>query len=123
MPRQPRLYNPDWHLGRLVKFYVLGYPLLSDALIKWADDNQIAPDTTWNNRRHLAWRGICQSLPQDCRRWALVNTDAGALAHCVVVATNDSPEDMKRAEDLEMVRTVQKVVSVYTPPKWYKRVL
>jgi hypothetical protein len=54
--------------------------------------------------------------------WALVNTDAGSVAHCVVVVTNDSPEDMKKAEDLEMIRAVQKVVNVHTSPnlKWYK---
>jgi hypothetical protein len=53
MPPQPRLCNVDPRLGRLVKFYVLGFVLSSNALITWADDNQIAPEKTKNNRRHL----------------------------------------------------------------------
>jgi hypothetical protein len=62
MPPQPCLCNVDPRLGRLVKFYVLGFVLSSkdvefvlssNALIKWADDNQIAPEKTKNNRRHL----------------------------------------------------------------------
>jgi len=119
MPRRPRLYNTDPSSGRIVKFYVLGYPLPSDALMKWANDNQIAPDKTNNNRRHLTWQAICRRLPEDCRRWAVVPTEAGSLAHCVVVATNETPEDLNRAEDLEMIGNVQKVVNVHTPPKWY----
>lgn len=122
MPRQPRLYNADRRLGHLVKLYVLGYPLSTNDLLKWADDNQIAPDKTKNNRCHLTWRAIFGRLPQNCRRWVLVTTEAGSLANCVVIATNDTPEDMKRAEDLETIRTVQTIMGVYMAPKWYKMV-
>ncbi len=120
MPRQPRLYNIDPRLGPVVRFYVLGYALTSDALIKWADSNQIAPDVTRNNRRHLTWRAICKKLPRSCRRWATVTIEAGPMTNCVVLATNGSLEEMKRAEDLEMIRVVQKVLQVDTPPMWYK---
>jgi len=42
------------------------------------------------------------------------------MTNCVVLATNGSLEEMKRAEDLEMIRVVQKVLQVDTPPMWYK---
>jgi hypothetical protein len=120
MPPPPRLYNIDQSLGPVFKFYVLGYAMTSDALIKWADSKHIAPDKTSNNRRHLTWRAICKKLPGSCRRWATVTLENGSIANCVVLATNDSLEEVKRAENLEIIRAVQKVLQVDTPPKWYK---
>ena len=103
MPLQPRLYNIDRRLGPVIKFYVLGYPLTSSGLIMLADSNQIAPEKTRNNRRHLTWRAICRKP-----RWAVVTIEAGSITNCVIVATNDSLEDMKRSDALETIRTVQK---------------
>jgi hypothetical protein len=120
IPPLPRLYNPDPRLGRIVKYRVLGYAFSRAAVARWADDHQIDPDETEVNRRRLTWQAMCQKLPPDCRRISLVHTDSGALARCIVVATNGTSEDLKRAEDVEMINTVQKVLDASgTPPKWY----
>lgn len=118
MPPPPRLYNIDRSLGPIVKFYVLGYAMTNNALIKWADNKHIAPDKTSNNRRHLTWRAICKKLPESCRPWATVTLENGSIANCVVLAANDSMEEVKRADNLGVIRAVQKVVQV--SPKWYK---
>jgi hypothetical protein len=120
MPPLPRIYNPDPRLGRIVKYRVLGYAFSRAALAKWADDHQIDREETEVNRRQLTWQAICRRLPPDCRRKTPVHTDSGALASCIVIATNGTPEDLERAEDLKIIRTVQKILDARTPPKWYR---
>lgn len=88
--------------------------------MKWADDNQIAPEKTDINRTYLTWKAIFRKLPEDCRRWARVRCEDGSVGHGVIIATNETLEDMKRAKDIEMIKAVQKVVDVNTPLKWYK---
>jgi hypothetical protein len=88
--------------------------------MKWADSNQIGPEETEINRSFMTWEEISRRLPGSCRRWALMITKGGSAANGVVIATNDSVEDMKRAENLERIRTVQKVLELDTLPKWYK---
>ncbi|KIL57162.1 hypothetical protein M378DRAFT_172072 [Amanita muscaria Koide BX008] len=117
--RRPRLYNPDIRLGPIIRLSVFGFPMSSKALVRWANNNQIAPNKTENNRCFLTWQAICRRLPEDCRRWALVTTEEGTLAHCVVIATNDTRKDRKRAKDAETIKAVQDVMDVHTAPKWY----
>jgi hypothetical protein len=78
------------------------------------------PEETKNNRIFLTWEEISRSLPGSCRRWAFMITEDGSIENGVVIATNDSMEDMKRAENLKRIRTVQKVLELDTLPKWYK---
>jgi hypothetical protein len=47
-------------------------------------------------------------------------TEDGSAANGVVIATNDSVEDMKRAENFKRIKTVQKVLQLDTLSKWYK---
>ncbi|KAF8231248.1 hypothetical protein L208DRAFT_1399248 [Tricholoma matsutake] len=119
-PRRPRLYNTNPRLGPIVRLYVFVLPLTNSDLLKWADDNQLAPEKTDHNRTYLAWKAIFRILPEDCRRHALVNIERGAILNSIVVATNETPEDLERANDKEIIKAVQKAVGVYTPPKWYK---
>ena len=99
---------------------MFGYALSHDELLKWADDNQLAPEKTEINRTYLTWEAIFRKLPGDCRRWARVKCEDDSIGHGVVIATNETREDMTRAKDMEMIMAVQKVVNVDTPPKWYK---
>lgn len=119
MPHWPCCYNRDLCLGPMVRFYVFGYALSSDALLKWADNNQFAPEKDDHNRCYLTWGAIAQRLPEDCRQWALVTTKDGATQNCIVIASNGMPDDMERANDLEKIKAVQEVVDVRTPLKWY----
>ena len=89
-----------WRCGPLVKFYVLVYPLTSNALI------------TKNHRRHITWQTICGRLP---RSWATVTTEAGSISKCChwykwipgeYEAGGGSRDD-------------QECLDVDIPPKWY----
>ena len=71
-------------------------------------------------RRQLALPTILSRLPPDCRRIAIVLLDNGAACCSVVVAMNKTTEDLARAEDLEMIQTVQRVMGVMEPPAWYR---
>jgi hypothetical protein len=118
LPPLPPLYNPDPRLGPITKFRVLGYTFTWESIAKWADDHGIKAHGNHINRRAVTLRAICRRLPPDCRRWSAVHT-AGTLLTCVVVATNDTQDELNRAQDLEMIHAVQKVLDRDTPPKWY----
>ena len=87
--------------------------------MKWADDHKVGLCKKMVQRRQETWRAIAQRLPNECRKVALVVTRTGAVS-CIVIATNETPEKLKRAEDLDMVRTVQGVLHYRLPPKWYR---
>jgi hypothetical protein len=91
-----------------------------DAELKWAEEHQIGVGRTPHMRRQLALPAILRRLPLDCRRIAIVLLDTGALCYSVVVATNKTAEDLARAEDLEMIQTVQRVMGATEPPAWYR---
>ena len=87
--------------------------------MKWADDHKVGLGKKTVQRRQETWRAIAQRLPRECRNVALVITRTGAVS-CIVIATNENPEKLKRAEDQDMIRTVQGVLHYAAPPKWYR---
>ena len=91
-----------------------------DFKLKWAEDNQIGLGRKPHVRRHLAWPVILSRLTPDCRRQAIVLLDSGAACYSIVVATNKTVEDLERAKDLEMIRSVQRVLGTTEPPAWYR---
>jgi hypothetical protein len=101
------------------RYLVFGFIYPTDAVIKWADDHKIGLSEKMFQRRQDTWRAIAQRLPIECRNLALVIARTGTVS-CIVIATNESPEKLKRAEDLDMIRTVQGVLHYLLPPKWYR---
>ena len=91
-----------------------------DFKLKWAEDNQIGLGRKPHVRRDLAMPAILSRLPLACRRRAIVLLDSGAACYSIVVATNKTVEDLERAKDLEMIRSVQRVLGTTEPPAWYR---
>jgi hypothetical protein len=60
-------------------------------------------------------------VPPDCRRRAFVrHPETGALSGCVVVATNATPEELEKGENLEVIQACQKALDRRVPLKqWY----
>jgi hypothetical protein len=119
LPKSPGLANTRNINGRVVYFQVLAFPLRMHDALKWTEDNQVGVGRKPHMRRKLALPAILCRLPADCRRCAVVSLDGGAVAFSVVVATNKTTEDLARAEDLEMIQNVQRVMGVSNPPAWY----
>jgi hypothetical protein len=119
LPPPPDPFNRNPSLGPISRFLVFGFVYPTDAVIKWADDHKIGLGNKLFQRRQDTWRAIAQRLPRECRNLALVVARTGAVS-CIVVATNGTPEKLKRAEDLDMIRTVQGVLHYLAPPKWYR---
>lgn len=58
-------------------------------------------------RRQVTWRAICQRPSQECCQMALVFTCDGVFSCIVtVIATDSDADEMRREEDLEMIRAV-----------------
>ena len=88
--------------------------------LKWAEDNQIGVGKKPYIRRSLALPAIFSRLTPDCQRTAIVPLSNGAACYSVVVATNKTAEDLERAKDLKMIRSVQRVLGTTEPPAWYR---
>jgi hypothetical protein len=86
--------------------------------MKWADNHKVGLGKNVLQRRQETWQAIAQRLPRECRKVAIVVARTGAVS-CIVIATNENPEKLKRAEDLDMIKTVQGVLHYRIPPKWY----
>ena len=119
LPKSPGLANPRSINGPVVYFRVLAFPLQTKDTLKWAEDNQIGVGRKPHMRRKLVLPAILRRLPPDCRRIAAVPLGGGAAAFSVVVATNKTAEDLARAEDLEMIQNVQRVMRASQPPAWF----
>jgi hypothetical protein len=119
LPPLPDPFNRNPTLGPISRYLVFGFVYPWAVLTKWADDHKIGLDKKIVQRRQDTWRAIAKRLPRECRNVALVVTRAGAVS-CIVIATNENPEKLKRAEDLDMIRTVQGILHVRVPPKWYR---
>ena len=91
-----------------------------DFKLKWAEDNQIGLGRKPHVRRDFAMPAILSRLPPACRRRAIVLLDSGAACYSIVVATNKTVEDLERVKDLEMIRSVQRVLGTTEPPAWYR---
>jgi len=115
---RPNPFNRNPCLRPISRYLVIGFIYPSKVLMKWADDHKIGLDKKVVQRRQETWQVIAQRLPHECRYVAIVVARTGAVS-CIVIATNETPEKLKRAEDLDMIRTVQGVFHYRAPPKWY----
>jgi hypothetical protein len=61
---------------------------------------------------------IFGNVLKSCCRTELVETLVGQCGS-VVLATNETPKDLRRADGLEMIHKVQQVMGASEPPKWY----
>jgi len=119
LPPLPEPFNRNPSLGPISRYLVLGFVYPSKVLMNWADDHKVGLGESVLQRRQETWQAIAQRLPRECRKVALVVTRTGAVS-CIVIATNENPEKLKRAEDLDMIRTVQGALHIRVPPKWYR---
>jgi len=119
LPKSPRLANGRCINGPIVYFRVLAFPLRMKDALKWAEDNQVGVGRKPHVRRELVLPTILSRLPPHCRRIALVPLSNGGAALSVVVATNETAEDLARADDLETMQHVQRVMGTSQPPAWY----
>jgi hypothetical protein len=120
LPKSPPLVNTCHSNGPIVFFRVLSFTLPRDFQLKWSEDNQIGIGRKPHVRRYLAMPAILSRLSPDCRRLAVVKLANGAGCYSIVVATNRTTEDLERANDLEMIQSVQRVLGRTEPPAWYR---
>ncbi|RDB21911.1 hypothetical protein Hypma_011006 [Hypsizygus marmoreus] len=121
IPPSPRIANTRRSVGPLVNLRVFGFPFPMDAQEQWCVDHNIGleEDDTYLDRVRMCWKHLPRALPPDCRRTATIDLPHRGYSACIVVATNKTPEDLKRVEDIEMIRKVQAIIGATEPPAWY----
>jgi hypothetical protein len=118
LPPPPPLYNAERHRP-LVNYSVLAFPVPINFLMEWANNHDIPPSEWTLRRRELALDAIFKKLPLDCRKKEYVPTEFGQFTTSIVVATNLTPEDLKKGEDVKLIQTFQRVLNTDTLPKWF----
>ena len=121
LPPLPPLYNPHPRRGPLIQYRVLGYAFTIEALAKWADKHQIKREQSNFNRRLVTLRVMAGRLPANWRRKAIVHDPrTGSLSSCIVIASNETPEELEMAQDMERICMFQKAVETTALPRWYR---
>lgn len=100
-PPLPDPFNRNPSVGTVSSYLVIGFIYPTDAVIKWADDHKISLGKKMFQRRQDTWQAIAQRLPRECRNLALVVARTGTVS-CIVITTNETPEKLKRADDLDI---------------------
>jgi hypothetical protein len=126
MPKAPRLRNRDRSKGPRVSLRVLAFPMPMAAKEKWAEDNQIGIGKNALYKRDHAWSAIISRLSPRYCQYARVPVEGPHIrgiepgcCHAIVVASNSSVKELKRAEDIETIRSVQRFLGATEPPQWY----
>ncbi|KAG6909776.1 hypothetical protein DXG01_015492 [Tephrocybe rancida] len=107
-------------------FQVFGWDFFFTELLAWADEHNIGVGQTVCSREQMAMREIIHRFPPGLRRMARVRNEEserrGARKLCFVVGTNRTPEDLLRAQDVEVVKQYQEALGWTKPPRWYRYV-
>ncbi|KAF8808153.1 hypothetical protein BYT27DRAFT_7190271, partial [Phlegmacium glaucopus] len=119
LPKPPGLYNPSSRNGPVVRFQALAFGMPMETLEKWADDNQVAIDKRPHTKRDIAWKVLFGKLRHLRCKASIVPVRGVGVCRAVVVAHNQTPEDLKMGEDLEMIRAVQNILGTTKAPIWY----
>ena len=120
MPPSPGVWNRNPQVGPIVKSRVLGFAFSTEDQEQWAEDHQIEPQYSTSQRRMLARKAMYQRLPPKFRHMSLVYRDPVTMASCIVIASNRTAEDLKKAEDLETINVVRRALDFPGPPQWYR---
>jgi hypothetical protein len=98
-----------------------GYVATTDFLVAWADRHDYCLDRTPHRRAENALWEIFERLPNSSRRICLVhlNERSATLYTCIVVASNLTRIDRRKALDPKEIELFQKVLMTKERPKWY----
>ena len=66
----------------------------------------------------LICQAIVHRLAQDCQSKLVLVKGVRNAVCAIVVASNKSPEELQKAENLERIRTVQRVLGARELPIW-----
>ncbi|KAF8876405.1 hypothetical protein BD779DRAFT_1560506 [Infundibulicybe gibba] len=114
-PKRPPLYSDDYP-----HYYVLTFPTTLEFLEQWGIDHGLTTErdefqtnAAWNTINAELWKYGCQ--------WGVVRS-GGMDSLGIVVASNLTPADMAKADDLEAIRAAQSVLGITGKPLWRKPV-
>jgi hypothetical protein len=119
LPIPPRLRNTQVAAGPREKYMVLAYVMTWDDIAAWVARHEIPTTQEWINIMDLGMRGLRKYMPRKCTFWS-VRLESGDVKPAWILASNKSEEHLRRAQDLEMIEEVRRIIGTTDAPQWYR---
>ena len=109
--------------GKRVRLTVLAFPFPPETQDEWADRHKFLLDEGQDTRRFETIWEIQSRLPETCKL-GLVPYNGKRNIGCtaIIVTSNATLVELERGADLELIRTVQKLLATRKPPYWVRPV-
>ncbi|KAG6847079.1 hypothetical protein H0H93_010306 [Arthromyces matolae] len=124
MPCSPGLWTPRYHGVGRVPLQVLGWTVEGEYLIKWTEKFAPRPELTTYEKRQWAHIQIPRKLPRGYHKYATVRDptpeDPTRRRFCYCITTNKNADDLKLADNMEIVDKFRIAMDVETAPRWYR---
>ena len=119
-PHPVPLRNTRPSAGGLVPYQVFGFPILTEDLEAWANRLNVDPNLGKLTRQEHAWRILRRSVPAEykCHSKA-VRFPRTSAATCIIIGSNNTPEDLARTQDITLIKNVHKAIRTREPPDWF----
>lgn len=113
------LRNQDPSEGKLIPHTVFGFPIVDEDLDSWADHLKIKPDLNPMTRREHSWRKLRRSVRAqfNCPTTAIELPDTSSM--CIIIGSNKTPNDLARAQDMTLIRSVAEAICTRYLPGWF----
>ncbi|KAF8154980.1 hypothetical protein B0H34DRAFT_547773 [Crassisporium funariophilum] len=119
LPESPPLLNDRLSSGRRMRLWALVFPFSTSRQDEWADAHNFATDVEVFNRRLMTVREIIRRLPPACKIGLIpFEGERNITSTGVIVTTNATPEELKLAQNLDYIKTVQKILKTDQHPYW-----
>jgi hypothetical protein len=92
--------------------------MTEEDVLSWGAANNITPDKPCFLREQYAWKEIMLRLPPG-RRPRGIHWN-GSSAHCLIIGSNVTKEDLARAADVELINKYHNVLRTKNPPGWFR---
>ncbi|KAG5640637.1 hypothetical protein DXG03_007700 [Asterophora parasitica] len=118
--KTPPLRNQDIRKGPRVSHRVLVFPFGEKAKDAWAKFYDLAQDEPSSMNRHLqVITELRHHLPRTCKLCLIPRKgDRNDSQHGYFVASNETPEQLALAKDLETIQRVMDILQAKKPPYW-----
>ncbi|RDB28125.1 hypothetical protein Hypma_001467 [Hypsizygus marmoreus] len=114
----PPLRNRHKSRGPPSNLRALGYLTPWPLMEQYAVDNKIAEGDSPFQRATAAWNQIRDRLPPESCTYILARDFN--MAPCFVIGSNKNPQQLKRAEDLDLINRTRSALGIdLGPPGWY----
>jgi hypothetical protein len=119
MPTPPRLRTPRGAPGPHQDYKLLAYVMTWDDITAWVDRYKLPTSKSRKGIISVGVRALSRRLPATCA-FLTVRLANGDVQPAWILASNKSEEHLRRAEDLDMIQKVRRIIGTSESPQWYR---